>query len=259
MKILPLFVVSLSGLLAAGAAMAGAKIEILIDDKLANTKHTSHISVTDDGMRMDGGGVGAIEPYGVIVFNKTNKMVMLQHNAKKYMEFTDNGVFAQYNQNKDKIAQQYEKAFEKMSPEKREMMKNMLPGFKPKPKVKYVKGKADKVAGYACTNYKKYEGDRLTQEYCFTKSKKFAKVLEATKKAEKIWSKIYPGESNDFFKGEYGIPLKTINYDRAGKIADTQTLTKYEPKVLFKKSPIAVPAGYTKQNMDQKQPVKKAN
>lgn len=244
--------VLLSGVALAGTAYSGAKLEIEIDDKLAKTKHTARLTSTDDGLRMEGGGQGATEPYGFIVFHKTGRLVMLSHNEKKYMEFRKDGVLAQYNQNKAKIAQQYEKAFEKMPADKREMMKNMLPGFKPKAKIKYVKGKAGKVSGFPCTNYKKYKNDRLTDEYCFTKGKDFQPVLDAVKKSEKIWNTIHPDDNNDFFNSDYGIPLKTVTYDKLGKIAEIQTVKKYEPKVVFKKSPIAIPAGYTKQNLDRK-------
>lgn len=236
------------------AAEAGSKVEIEVDDKRAKAKHKMHITITDDGMRMDGTGAPGDEPFGVILFHKTGRMVMLQPTEKKYMEFRKDGVMAQYNQNKDKLTKQYEEAFKKMSPEKREMMKNMLPGFKPKPTIKYVKGKADKVAGYPCTLYKKYSNDKLTQEFCFTKGKDFKPILKAVEKSEKIWNQINPGQGNDFLKTEYGVPLRTVTYSRSGKIEEIQTLTKYEPKVLFKKSPIAIPAGYTKQNMDVKAP-----
>lgn len=238
-------------LLAGTALASGSKIEIEVDDKLAKTKSSMFVTFTDQGLRMEG-GKGTAEPYGVIVLNEPGRMIMLQHSAKKYMEFRKDGVFAKWNQNKDKIASQYEKAFEKMSPEKREMMKQMLPGFKPKPKVKYVKGKSDKVAGYACTTYKKYHDDRLVEELCYTKGKDFAPIIKAMEKSEKIMKTIKPDEDAGLYRKEYGVPLRSIHYGVDGKVTEIQSLKKYEPKVVFKKSPLTIPKGYTKQNDDMK-------
>lgn len=241
---------AIAGLLVSAAtAQAGTRIELLVDDKLARSQYTSTITMTDDGIRMDGGGA---EPFGVIVFYKGERMVMLQPDQKKYLEFRKDGVVAQYNKNKAKLAEQYEKAFEKMPPDKREMMKNMLPGFKPRPKIKYVKGKQDKVAKYPCTTYKKYRGKALAEELCFTKSKDFKPVLAAVAKAEKISREIYPEQDSDLFHTEYGLPLRTTTYGRDGKVTEIRTLKSYEPKIVFKKSPIEIPKGYVKQNQDMK-------
>lgn len=241
---------AVAGTVWAGIANGGAKIEIEVDNKVSRSKSSMFVTFTDQGLRMEG-GAGTQEPYGVIVLNEPGRMIMLQHNAKKYMEFRQDGVFAKFNQNKNKIAKQYEQAFEKMSPEKRAMMKQMLPGFKPKPKVRYDKGKADKVAGYPCTTYKKFHDNRLVEELCYTKGKDFAPVIAAMKKSEKIMKAIKPDEDAGLYLKDYGVPLRSVKYGIDGKVVEIQALKKYLPKVVFKTSPLTIPKGYIKQNLDK--------
>lgn len=245
-KLLYTLLLFLSASLIGGKLFGQSQLEIAVEYPRKKLKSPAKIVVTSNGMRIDAGPKNSNDPYSIIVNNMKNLIWVLNLEDNTYLEFKKDSPIAKFNKEKEKIATQWETMYEKLAPDKRAEFKKMMPGFKPKPKEVLKEGAKAKIAGYSCKIYKKYLDNKLSKEYCYSDDKAFLGTLKNIKRVQNVWKEIYPGQENYYINSEKGFPISVKSYDDFQKLIKIETLTKFTPKINFKKSPIAIPSGFSK-------------
>lgn len=247
------------GVLSAGFAQAGYSasnhLKYKVEYPKSKSTSTAEITLNDMGVRMDSGESRDAGPYSVIVSLEKEVVWVVNHTDKSYLEFDKGGPVAKFNQNKAKIAERWESAYEKLDPSKRISFNKMMPGFKPKSDFRWVNGKdKDKViSGFKCKVVRKFDKDKLLREYCFSTEKAFDEVRARIKKSQTVWKAIYPLQENYYMEMHVkGVPVEVKTYGANGKVTKVETLESFEPKKVHKKSPIAVPSGYYAKSRNKK-------